>query len=411
MIHEEGIKSTTLKILFIVKLSNMKVAFVSGVFFPDPGGVQVQIHNFANKLISLGHNIKVFIFSDSKQKNNKYQIVVFNKIIINLVYFMEYYFKINLTFILNFYISLIVNKYKFDLWHFNFINYKSLLLIKALRKNNQKIIVTFHGADIQINEQINYGNRLNKKYDFLLKKTLDDVNAYTYISNTIKQDMLNIGIKKENLFHIPNSVNLDKFEKIEKTKKYTDELNFITVARFSEKKKGYDLVENIARKLIDKKIKFKWRIIGDKVTKLKDFKFFYENLKYFELINNIDNQDEIYFPHSKLIQYYKISDLYVNLSRIESFGITYLESLASKVPIISYVSKGSNEIIINNFNGFLISSNNENEFVNKILELSYNKKLIYGMKKNCSNSIEKFDLNTIISKLIVTYEQVKKFKI
>ena len=69
---------------------------------------------------------------------------------------------------------------------------------------------------------------------------------------------------------------------------------------------------------------------------------------------NIDNIDEEYFPHSSLIKHYKSSDLYLNLSRIESFGITYLESLASTVPIISFKSIGSNEVIVNGLNGFFI---------------------------------------------------------
>ena len=29
----------------------MKIAFISGVFFPLPGGAQVQTHNLANSLV------------------------------------------------------------------------------------------------------------------------------------------------------------------------------------------------------------------------------------------------------------------------------------------------------------------------------------------------------------------------
>ena len=49
---------------------------------------------------------------------------------------------------------------------FYFLNYKSLLIINILKKLDQKIIVTFQGADIQIKKDIQYGNRLDKKYDF-----------------------------------------------------------------------------------------------------------------------------------------------------------------------------------------------------------------------------------------------------
>ena len=35
----------------------MNIAFISGVFFPVPGGAQVQIHNVANKLCKLGCDV------------------------------------------------------------------------------------------------------------------------------------------------------------------------------------------------------------------------------------------------------------------------------------------------------------------------------------------------------------------
>ena len=48
----------------------MKVAFIAGVFFPIPGGAQVQIHNIANKLCELGCNVKLFIYNKTNIKNN-----------------------------------------------------------------------------------------------------------------------------------------------------------------------------------------------------------------------------------------------------------------------------------------------------------------------------------------------------
>ena len=46
----------------------MKVAFISGVFFPVPGGAQVQIHNIANKLCKLGCDVKLFIYNKTNIK-------------------------------------------------------------------------------------------------------------------------------------------------------------------------------------------------------------------------------------------------------------------------------------------------------------------------------------------------------
>ena len=98
--------------------------------------------------------------------------------------------------------------------------------------------------------------------------------------------------------------------------------------------------------------------------------------------------------------------MYINLSRIESFGITFIESLASKVSIVSFKSKGIEEIIKDNFNGVLIKENDLSELVNRIFELYRDKTIIHNMKKNCVGSIKKFDLNYVDKILIDIYKDL-----
>ena len=35
----------------------MKIAYLPGAFFPDPGGAQVQVHNLANIMHENGNNV------------------------------------------------------------------------------------------------------------------------------------------------------------------------------------------------------------------------------------------------------------------------------------------------------------------------------------------------------------------
>ena len=383
----------------------MNIAFVLGTFFPKAGGVQVQVHNIANKLTKTEINVKLFLYNKTNIKNNKYEIIVFRKLLFNIVFFFKYYLNLNIFFILNPYISKIIRTNSIDIWHFNFLNFKSLILINLLKKFNQKIIVTFHGVDLQIDPSINYGYRLDKKYDSFLKKTIKNIDKFTYLSGTIKKDLISLGVEEQKLIYFPNSVNIEKFKKtITKRKQNSELLSFITVARFAEKKKGLDLIEQVSSNLINKNINFKWKIIGENSKLLYKNKFIVSNSNLFEIIENIENIDEDFFPHSSLINHYKSSDLYLNLSRIESFGITFIEALASKVPIISFASKGANEIIKDRFNGFLIKNNDVSELVNKIHQIRENKGIINDMQSNCLESIKKFDLDTSNNKLINIYE-------
>ena len=223
--------------------------------------------------------------------------------------------------------------------------------------------------------------------------------------------MISLGVDEQKLIYFPNSINIEKFKKtITKKKQNNKLLTFITVARFAEKKKGLDLIEQVSLNLLDKNINFRWKIIGENSKLLYKNKFIASNSNLFEIIENIKNIDEDFFPHSTLINHYKSSDIYLNLSRIESFGITFIEALASKVPIISFASKGANEIVQDKINGFLIKDNNVSEFINKILQIKENKEMLNNMQNNCLRSIKKFDLDTCSNKLINIYENEIKQK-
>ena len=88
----------------------MKIAFVSGVFFPQPGGAQVQTHNLANQLIENGKNVHCYVYTNPNIKNNKYKIFKINYFVTSFVYFFYYYLNINLNFLLKIYLKRILKK-------------------------------------------------------------------------------------------------------------------------------------------------------------------------------------------------------------------------------------------------------------------------------------------------------------
>ena len=127
--------------------------------------------------------------------------------------FFKYYLNININFLLNSYVLQLIKKYNIDLWHFNFLNFKSLILINILKNFNQKIIVTFLGIDVQVDKSISYGYRNNKKYDEYLKQTLCKIDKFSYLSNTIKKDLIELGVDEKKLVYFPNCVDVNKFQK------------------------------------------------------------------------------------------------------------------------------------------------------------------------------------------------------
>ena len=374
----------------------MKIAFIVGTFFPQAGGAQVQAHNICNKLTEKNIDIDCYIFNKTNIKNNNYKIFLLSKFLTSLVYFFKFYLNLNINFILKYYLKKIIERNKYEFWHFIFLNHKCLILIDCLNQLNQKVFVTFQGADIQIDRDINYGFRIDKKYDNYLKKIISNINHFFYISKTIKKDLLNLKIPENKMSYAPNSVEIEKFKKYHNLKNAEKRLNLITVARYSPQKKGYDILLKVCKELIKKQIDFEWKIIGKGTKKLLNEDIIKSNPNSFKIIENIENFDETYFPNSELIKHYISSDLYINLSRIESFGITFVESLASLVPIITFDTKGVNEIVKDNVNGFLIK--NEEDLVKKVEEIYKTRDLINDMKDNLIDTIREYDLNLVTEK-------------
>jgi len=374
----------------------MKIAFIVGTFFPQAGGAQVQAHNICNKLTEKNVDIDCYIFNKTNIKNNNYKIFLLSKFLTSLVYFFKFYLNLNINFILKYYLKKIIERNKYEFWHFIFLNHKCLILIDCLNQLNQKVFVTFQGADIQVDRDINYGFRINKKYDNYLRKIVNNVNHFFYISKTIKKDLLNLKISENKMSYAPNSVEIEKFKKYHILKNANKRLNLITVARYSPQKKGYDILLKICKELVNKQIDFEWKIIGKGTKKLLNESIIKSRPDSFKIIENIENFDETYFPNSELIKHYISSDLYINLSRIESFGITFVESLASLVPIITFDTKGVNEIVKDNVNGFLIK--NEEDLVKKVEEIYKTRDLINDMKDNLIDTIREYDLNLVTEK-------------
>ena len=234
--------------------------------------------------------------------------------------------------------------------------------------------------------------------------SLQKISSFTSISKNIYQDLIQLKVPKKKIYQIPNGIPLRKFKLSNKYihKKKRGTIKLITVARYAEKKKGYDLVPSILKNLKKLNIKFKWVIIGKNTSQLYKNSYIKKNKNYFKILENLFIGKEKYFPSKKIIKEYIEADLYVNLSRIESFGITFVESLGANTPVITYNTKGANEIIKNNYNGFVIKENNQSAFCQKIKKI-YKEKNFF--KKKPFQSSKKYDFNNLIKKYFYIYQQ------
>jgi len=378
----------------------MKIAVVPSTFLPWVGGAEIQTHNTANKLAELGNEVDIFLLEKTKIDNKKYNTIKLNKLLINIIFILNYYFKLNLIFLLEYYFNKICVNKSYDVWHFQSVNYKTLLYVKVLKKLKQKVVVTFHGADIQKDEDILYGYRFDKKYEKLLSKTIHLFDQIFAISDDIIKELSFFNFPNEKIIKIPNSIEIKKIKVTGNNQIVSNKLKIITVARFYEKKKGLDLIEKISKILIKNNINFSWTLVGRNSNLLFNKKFINDNKEYFNVKEEIKNTDEIFFPHSDLIKIYKDNNVYVNLARIESFGVTIIEALAAGLHVVSFNTKGANEILTNNQNGYIVNEYSYEEMaktlINKFNDKSFN-------KINVCKKIMKYELETNTKLILKNY--------
>ena len=141
-------------------------------------------------------------------------------------------------------------------------------------------------------------------------------------------------------------------------------------------------------------------MVGRGSDKLKEKKFIKTHSNKFNIISEISNKNETYFPNSKLIKIYKKNDIYVNLARVESFGITIIEAIAAGLPVFTFNTKGANELVKNNINGYIVNKYNSMLMANSI-KIKFKKGLI--KKNKILNTVSKYDLEYNTKKMIKNY--------
>lgn len=126
-----------------------------------------------------------------------------------------------------------------------------------------------------------------------------------------------------------------------------------------------------------------------------------KDLELEELFILVGNQENVY-------QFYPIIDIMFLSSLYEGLPMVVLEAMSFGKPIVSTDVGSLNEVIDNNYNGFLVEKQNYRELIEKILYLKNNDsiKKIYG--ENSTEKIkENYNITTYSDKIEKIYDKLK----
>ena len=211
-----------------------------------------------------------------------------------------------------------------------------------------------------------------------------------------------------NVIVVPEAINTKLFKKKEikyDLQKIYNSNNIILSVGALNPRKGHDIAIKLFRKVCNEVPDVKLIIVGEEV----DAPGYGNYLQ--DLINKLELQKHVflagYLTREQLIDAYLSSRIFLLPTRLESFGIVFIEAMAAGLPIIATDVPPLNEIITPEKNGILIPKTKLGILPDAIIELlsddSRIKKFsLYGKKV----AAKKYELSIIEKRMWNIYEKL-----
>ena len=124
-----------------------------------------------------------------------------------------------------------------------------------------------------------------------------------------------------------------------------------------------------------------------------------DKIKLETLIKKLELKNSVFInePTKDIKDKYLQSSILCFTSTYEGWGLVLTEAMSCGLPVVSYdIPCGPKDIIKNNYNGFLIRNDDEDEFANSLSLLMDNKTIRESIGKNALESIKKYNIDAIM---------------
>ena len=343
----------------------MRIGLFTDTYFPQVSGVATSIRTLKTELEKQGH--AVFIFTTTDKDVNRYE----DWQIIRIPSVPFFAFKDRRLAYRGFTKALeIAKQYQLDIIHTQTEFSLGLLGVWIARELKIPVIHTYH---TQYEDYVHYiakGLLIRPSMvKYLVRGFLHDVDGVICPSEIVRDLLSDYKVKVEKRV-IPTGIDLAKFERPEigpeqlrvlreKLGIKEDEKMLLSLSRVSYEK-NIQAVLAAFSEVLNEELKVKLVVAGDGP--------YLDNLK--EQAFQLNIQDSVIFTGmiapSETALYYKAADFFISASTSETQGLTYLESLASKTPVIAHGNPYLDNLITDKMFGTLYYQ--ERDLAGAILE-------------------------------------------
>jgi glycosyltransferase involved in cell wall biosynthesis len=379
-------------------------------FFPAVGGAQVTANNLGRYLTGRGHNVVVFVSPKywralgGLRSEFPFKILpMFPAQQSALPRFGEAYLKLQ-----DLYLSMMQRRYKFDVWQSFGVYPTGVSIGHFTHKRRIPHVVRTVGYDIQKEESIGYGYRLNPKLDGLIKQWTPKVSKAIALTESVVPDLVEVGVPTANITIVPCGVNYERFtekrfERDGVRDAYSipnDVFTFITVGR-NHPKKGFPVLVNALAEL--KKLlpntEFHCVFVGkgmDVLAPLAESLGVTGNVTLIDEVGASSEDGTYEMPSTPMIRLYRSMDACVFPSLIEAHSHINIEAMAAGLPVISTNAPGVRDTVNDGVDGLLVEAGNPKKLAEQMAEIQSNSDLRERLVSHGFESAQnKFDWSVV----------------
>lgn len=365
------------------------------VCFPTYGGSGVVATELGIALANKGHKVHFMSYSQP------FRLSLFNE---NLFY---HEFNVNDYPLFEYqpYESVLASKIvdvavyeQLDILHVHYaiphasVAYTAQQILKS-KKINLPYVTTLHGTDITLVGR-------DPAFEPVIRFSLNHSNAITSVSESLKKDTLNTFKIDNKITVIPNFINIKEYDvPLEHCVKRKYAPNYekilVHISNFRKVKRVEDVVRIF--EAVKKEMPSRLILVGDGPER----QAIEQLCRQLNLSHDVTMVGKIADPKEIL----SMADLFLLPSETESFGLSALEAMAMKVPVISTNSGGLPEVNLNGKTGFLSAVGDVEEMSRNALTLLKDEALLAGFRASAFAQAKRFDIEHILPLYEQLYQQ------
>jgi len=369
------------------------------VCYPTFGGSGVVATELGIALAHKGHKVHFITYSQPFRLNQFNENLFYHEVNVNDYPLFDYqpYESVLASKIVD-----VATYERLDVLHVHYaiphasVAYLAQQILKS-RKINLPYITTLHGTDITLVGQ-------DPSFEPVIFFSLNNSNAITSVSESLRKDTLKTFKIANDVKVIPNFIKIDDYQQQPEMQCHRknfaapNEKILIHVSNFRKVKR----VEDVLRvfDIVRKEIPCKLILVGDGPERPAIDKLCRE----LNTCSDIISLGKIANPKEVL----SISDLFILPSETESFGLSALEAMALKIPVISSNTGGIPELNIHGKTGYMSNVGDYEDMAKNTITLLSDEKKFQKFRENAFEQAKKFDIDAILPMYEKLYKEVIK---